>query len=145
MKIPKEYVLVIIAGLFLLSYLMEAIVDPLPTTFTTPYEFFNPEIMNKYAFATTAILIRGISFLMTPIWLLSFFKMHPGAKGGIYLVLGSLMQLYSLQVVATNTQTIPYEWAISLTFAGALLLIPAIINIIKGLLLPATTTAADQI
>ena len=97
MKIPKEYILVIIAGFFLLSYLMDAVVDPLPTTFPTPYHYFNSATMSKYAFATTAIFIRAAAFLMTPIWLASFFKLHPGAKGGLYLVLGSLMQLYAVQ------------------------------------------------
>ena len=145
MKIPKEYILVIIGGFFLLSYLMDAIVDPLPTTFATPYHYFNAATMNKYAFATTAIFIRGAAFLMTPIWLASFFKLHPGAKGGLYLVLGSLMQLYAVQEISTQAQVIPSEWAISLALAGAILLVPAFINIAKGLMVPHTTTPTDQI
>ncbi|MFC1654040.1 hypothetical protein ACFL1M_04300 [Patescibacteria group bacterium] len=145
MKIPKEYVLIIIAGMFLLSYLLDAVVDPLPATFPTPYHYFNGPTLGKYAFSTTSILIRGMAFLLTPMWLISFFQFHPGAKGGIFLVTGSLMQLYALQEVATNAQVIPLEWAISLAFGGAILLIPAIFNILKGLINPYTTTPTDQI
>lgn len=145
MKIPKEYLLIIIVGLFLLSYLMDAVSDPLPLTYPTPYHYFSGANMSKYAFATAAILIRASAFVMAPLWLFSFFTMHPGAKGGIFLVLGSLMQLYALQEVATNARVIPFEWTMSLSAAGVILLIPAVINILLGLIRPYTTTATDQI
>jgi hypothetical protein len=145
MKLPKEYVLIIIVGLFLLSYLMDAVTDPLPLTFPTPYHYFTTATMSKYAFATAAILIRAVAFVMSPLWLFSFFTIHPGAKGGIFLVLGSLMQLYALQEVATNAKVIPFEWAISLSAAGVIILIPAAINMILAFIQPYTTTAADQI
>lgn len=145
MKLPKEYILIIMVGLFLLSYLMDAVTDPLPLSYPTPYHYFTAANMSKFAFATAAILIRAFAFVMAPIWLFSFFNIHPGAKGGIYLVLGSLMQLYALQEVATNARLIPFEWAMSLSAAGVVLLPVAFLFIIIGLLRPITAQPTDQI
>ena|SRR3989338_2405932 len=145
MKIPKEYTLIIIAGLFILAYLLDALVDPLPVTYPTPYHYFNAGNMSKYAFSTISILIRAVSMILTPMWLFSFFRLHPAAKGGLYLVLGSLAQLYALQQIATNAKVIPVEWAMSLCFAGVVLMVPAVIFIIMGLLSPYTASPTDEI
>lgn len=131
---PKEYTLVIIGGLFLLAYILEAIVDPLTLSLATPYEYLNPEYLSQYPFTTATVFIRSVAFFMTPTWLLSFIKKAHYAKGGVLLIVASLMQLYAIQEVATGTTLVPLEWSLSLSIAGAALLIPSVLFIIRGML-----------
>lgn len=134
MKIPKEQTFVIIIGLFLLSYLLEAIVDPLTIHLSTPYAYLSPIHFAKYPFTTATILIRGLSIFMTPLFLLSFIPKGYFAKVGLLLVLSALAQLYALQEVVSGTTLIPLEWSLSLALAGAFLSLPIIYFIIRGLI-----------
>lgn len=133
MKLPKEQVFIIIVGLFLLSYFLENIVSPLRTQLPTPYSFLNPTVFSKYPFTAVVVVIRAISLFLTPLFFLSFIEKRYFSKVGVLLVIGSLAQLYSLQQLISGTTMIPLEWAISLSIAGALLIIPLIIFALQGL------------
>jgi len=132
MKLPKEYTMIIIAGLFLLAYLLDVLVDPIELNLATPYHYLNPQHLTRYPFTTASIFIKSLALFLSPLWLFSFFKDNFYAKGGVLLVLASLMQLYAIQEVATKTQIIPLEWSLSLSIGGAALLIPSVIFIIRG-------------
>jgi hypothetical protein len=134
MKLSKEYTIILIIGLFLLSYVLEAVVDPLQIELATPYAFLNPEQLAKYPFSSTVIFIRALAFFILPLWLYAFFPRGYFAKGSILIVIGALMQLYSLQEIATHTTLAPLEWSLSLSTAGIALIIPAIIYFLRGLL-----------
>lgn len=134
MKIPKETTFVVIIGLFLLSYLLEAIVDPLNVHLATPYSYFTPDYFLKYPFTTATVVIRSLSLFMTPLFLLSFISKGFYAKFGVLLTISALAQLYSLQGITSNTTLMPLEWSLSLTLAGACLILPAIINLLKGVI-----------
>lgn len=144
MKIPKEQVFITIIGLFLLSYLLEAIVDPLNINLATPYAFLSPLYFTKYPFTTATIAIRGLSLFLAPVFILSFFSRGYFAKVGVLLVVGALAQLYSLQEVASGTTLIPLEWSLSLSVAGMALILPILIYIIKGLFLSAKDKFAPE-
>ena len=133
MKMPKEYTLIVIAGMFLLSYVLEATVDPLAIELATPFEFLKPLYLSQYPFTAATVGIRSIALFMTPLWLLSFIKKAHYGKGGTILILAALMQLYSLQEIATGTTLVPLEWSLSLSIAGAALLLPAALFILSGM------------
>jgi hypothetical protein len=133
MKLPKEQIFIIIVGLFLLSYLLENIVTPLRTHLATPYSFLNPVVFSKYPFTAVVVIIRALALFSSPLFLLSFIEKQYFAKVGILLVIGSLSQLYSLQQLISGTTMIPLEWAISLSIAGGLLVIPLVIIALQGL------------
>ena len=128
----KEYVLAAIFGMFLLSYLLDAVVDPPSYVLSSPYEFLNPLYYTKYPFTTASVIIRSLAVFLTPVLLLGFFISAHFAKGVVYLITSVLVQLYAVQVVATNSQVVPLEWALSLAFGGALLLVPAAISFLQG-------------
>jgi len=134
MKLPKEYTMIIIIGLFLLAYLLDVLVDPLTLDLITPYHYLSPQHLIRYPFTTASIFIKSLALFLSPLWILSFFKQNFYPKGATLLVLASLMQLYALQEVATNTQIIPLEWSLSLSIGGAVLLIPSILFIFRGLI-----------
>jgi len=129
----REHFLILIVGLFILTYVLDAIANPLTITLATPYNYFTPETMLLYAFTTTSIVLKSVALFIAPLLLLSLMESRKVTKGLILLVLSGLVQLYSLQRVLTNSQSIPLEWALSLTLTGMALLIPAVFFIIVGL------------
>jgi hypothetical protein len=133
MKIKKEKIFIMIGALLLLSYLLETIVVPLRLGLSSPYAFLNPLVFSKYPFTAALVIIRGISLFMIPPFLLSFLKDRYFTKVIILLVIGILAQLLSIQQVISDTTMIPFEWALSLSVAGAALIIPIITTTLKGL------------
>jgi len=128
----KETVLIIIIGLFLLSYVLDSVVKPLAIPLKTPYQFLNPKLLALYPFTTASVVIKGLGIFLSPLLFLSFAEGYYAAKGAVLLVLIGLMQLYALQDIATKAHVVPLEWSLSLSLAGIALLIPMIIYFIRG-------------
>lgn len=129
----KEYLIALVIGLFILSYVMDALVNSLPINLPTPYHYFTQEIFTTYAFTSATILMKTIGVVISILLVLSALGLHSFAKSGTLLILSGLMQLYSLQDIVTNSRTIPVEWAVTLTLSGMIFLIPTVIYAIKGL------------
>ena len=129
----QKYVLIFVIGPLVLAYVLDAVVNPLNVRLATPYHFFDPQVMFTYAFTATSVIIKSIALVIGLLWSMSFFKLNKLTKGGILLFLSALMQLYSLQDVATNSRVIPIEWSLALTLTGIVLLIPSVILILAGL------------
>jgi len=133
----KEVVLVVIIGLFLLSYVLDALVNPLDLPLATPFHYLlNPDILSTYAFTTASIFIRALGFFLSPLLLMSFWEGNYSAKGGILLVLIALMQLYALQDIATGAQVVPTEWSLSISLAGLALVLPLVWYFLLALFSP---------
>ena len=128
----KEHVLVFVVGLFILTYVLDAVVNPLEIDLSTPYQFLSPELFSHYPFTTASIVMKSIGLFLTPVLLLSFMDNQHFAKGGILFLMSGLTQLYALQDLITNSQIMPLEWTISFTVAGLLLLIPATTYFVRG-------------
>ncbi|OGJ21904.1 MAG: hypothetical protein A2804_01720 [Candidatus Pacebacteria bacterium RIFCSPHIGHO2_01_FULL_46_10] len=124
MNIAKEYQFLIIIGLFIFAYVLEALVNPLEINLLTPYSYLAPQYLAKYPFTTAIIAIKSIAIFWTPLFILSFIQKAYAAKASILLVLAGLFQLYSLQEIATGAHIVPLEWSLALSVAGILLLIP---------------------
>lgn len=122
----------LIIGLVIFGYVLDAIVNPLSLKLPTPYHFFDAPALTTYPFTTTSIVIKSVALFLFPLWLLSFVSFNSLTKGTILLILSGLMQLYALQDVATNSQVIPLEWSLSLTLTGVVFLIPAVIYMLVG-------------
>ena len=140
----KEYLFVFIAGLFLLSYVLEAVVNPLTVRLATPYEFLKPNLISRYPFTSTIIAIRALAIFATPIWLFSLLSGNHTAKGVTLLIVAGLTQLYAIQEVATGAKVIPLEWSLSLSLAGLALLLPTAGQLLLGLLLSAQRKLAPK-
>jgi len=129
----KEYTLVFIVGLFLLAYVLDAVVNPLGIVLATPYQYINPKIFSQYPFTMASILIKALGIFLTPLWLMSFMEKQYVAKGIILLVVAGLTQLYGVQELATGADLLPIEWTVSFAIGGAALLIPMIFYFIRGM------------
>jgi hypothetical protein len=145
MKMPKEYVLILIVGLFLFAYLLEAVVDPLNLPLSNPYQFLTSAHLGKYPFTTAVIAIRSLAILMSPLWLLSFIPTAFQFKAVATLVISVLIQLYGVQGMSSATATIPQEWAISFALGGATLLLFVLFYFAKGAVTPKKSVASKNI
>ncbi|HLE48854.1 MAG TPA: hypothetical protein VI819_02365 [Patescibacteria group bacterium] len=130
----KEYTLLFIAGLFLLAYLLDAVVNPLGVRLPTPYHYFTGEYLYKYPFTTASIVIKAIGLFLTPLWLFSFMGKKYFLKGIILLILAVLMQLYALQDIVTRAAVVPIEWSLSISMAGVALFIPVVLFLFGGII-----------
>ena len=77
----KETVLVVIIGLFLLSYVLDAVVNPLSIRLVTPYQFLNPKLIMMYPFTTASIVIKGLGIFLAPLLFLSFHRLNIQSYG----------------------------------------------------------------
>lgn len=136
----KEHWVVFAAGLFILSYVLDLAVEPLSKTLAlkmnllTPYRYFAPNIMTQYPFTTASIFVKGLGIMIIVTLFLSFMEKQYIVKSLITLVLLGLMQLYSLQDLASRSHVISYEWDLGLTLGGLFLIIPLIYYLFRGLL-----------
>ena len=128
-----HYVLIFLAGLIILTYVLDSVVEPLAVPLASPYSYFTPQTMFTYPFTTTSIILKSIVVFIVPLLILSYIGLKKLVNGLILIVLLGFMQLYSLQSVLTHSNLISLEWSLSLALGGLFLLIPAIIYIIIGL------------
>lgn len=128
----KEYLLAAIFGMFLLSYLLDAIVDVPTYNLSQPYEYITSQYYRQYPLTTASVAIRSLAVFLTPVLLLGFISKAYTGKGLFFLIAGILMNLYAVQVLATDSLVVPVEWALSLAFGGAALLIPAALLFLRG-------------
>jgi hypothetical protein len=143
MKFPKEYVFIFILGLFVLAYLLDAVVNPLAANLPTPYHFFTPTMLAQVPFTTTSVFIKGLGVFLIPILLTSFVKNQFTKKAVVIFVIASLLQLYALQDIVTNSAIIPVEWALALTFAGMALTLLSGYFLIKGMFFSLQKNVSD--
>jgi hypothetical protein len=129
----REYWAGAVLGLFLLAYVLEAVANPLALDLSSPYAFAQNGLYTRYPFSTAIVVIRALAIFITPLLLTSLFKGAYFAKAVSLLILSGLIQLYAIQAIVTGILTVPLEWALSLTLAGILLLIPVLYYFFKGL------------
>lgn len=132
MKIPKEYVFFLIIGLFSLSYVFDALVNPLDLRLANPYQYLR--FVGVYPFSTASVLLRGLALFLSPLWLLWFVERQFMGKAIFLFVLGSVAQLYALQDVVTAAEVIPLEWSLPLAFSGLALFVPASWFALRGVM-----------
>lgn len=129
----KEYTLVGLIGLYILTYVLDAVVDPFQVQQATPYHYLSADIIVRYPFTMVSVFMKAFLIFMSPLWLFSFFNRNYGAKAVILFVTSGLLQLYAIQQIATGGIILPLEWTLALAYGGGLLLIPTIGHLMMGL------------
>jgi hypothetical protein len=134
----QEYWFAAVFGLIIFAIVLDAIVNPLTTSLPSPYHYFTPEIFSVYPLTTVSIILKAAAIFIIPILLLSFAGWSKTIKGIIVFVVSGVLQLYSLQDLVSGAHAVPVEWALSFTLSGMLLIIPAAVYIIMGVVQKAT-------
>lgn len=129
----KEYLLILAVGMVILAYVLDAVVNPLTLRLATPYHYFTPEIISQYPFTTVSIVLKALAVFIVPVITLASLGLHRIAKSVTLLVISGLLQLYALQDIATRAYVVPLEWSLGFTLTGFLLLLPAVLYFLTGL------------
>lgn len=123
----KEYLLIVVVGFFILSYILDSVAKPLTLALPTPYHFFTSDYISTYPFTSTSIVLKGLGMTMGSVIVLASINLKRFVKGAVLLILSGLLQLYALQNVVTKADVIPLEWSLGFALAGLLLLVPCVI------------------
>jgi len=137
----KEYLIVLVIGFLILSYILDAVVNPLTLDLITPYHFLAVNNFTTYPFTTTSIVLKALAIVLTPMIVLSALGLKKIAHAITLFVLSALLQLYALQDIASGAYVVPLEWSLGFTLAGLLLFIPVLIFFAGGLLDRFTTAS----
>lgn len=139
----KEYLITLIIGLLVLTYVLDKVAHPLSIPLASPYHYFDTTVMFLYPFTTTSIALKSLALIIALPLILSSLGLNNVIKGITLITLSAFMQLYALQLVFTNSRQIPLEWSLSLTLSGVILLIPAVLYMIFGGAQKVTKKLAD--
>jgi hypothetical protein len=127
----KEYVFVGLIGLYILTYVLDAVVDPFQLQRATPYHYLTIDILMKYPFTMVSIFLKAFLLFLSPLWLflssIKLWRQINGVSSGIYFC--NCMQYNKLQLRCH----LPLEWTLALAYGGALLLIPTLGYFIMGI------------
>jgi hypothetical protein len=129
----KEYVFIGLIGLYILTYVLDAVVDPFQLQRATPYHYLAFDVFLKFPFTFTSIFLKALLLFLSPLWIFSFVDKNYGAKAMVLLVISALLQLYAIQQVATAGIILPLEWTLALAYGGALLLVPTLGYAVMGI------------
>lgn len=129
----KENLFILTAGLFILAYVLDCLAGPVNITVKNHLAFLVPSVINKYPFTAVAIAIRTFGIFLGILLLFSLIKEKYFAKAVGIFCLGALVELYTIQQLATGNRMTPIQWTLSLGYFGILLIIPIIFYIFKGL------------
>lgn len=128
----QEHYLILVVGLILLAYLLDAVVNPLDLDLTTPYHYFSPATLSKFPFTTTSIALKAVALLIIPLWFMGVLDLARITRGIILVVISALLQLYAVQDIVSGANVVELEWSLAFTLAGMALLIPTIFFVIIG-------------
>lgn len=129
----KEYLAIFAAALFILGYVLDILAGSLSVTLKNPFDFLKPTYLNTYPFTTVSIAMKSVALFTGILLTLTFIEKKYLAKGVFLLFLAAMMELYSIQQIATHGNLIPLVWSIALAFTGVFLILPSVIFLILGL------------
>jgi len=130
----KEYLFSTGVVLILLAYGIDFVSGPVSFATKSQFGFFASEVISQYPLSTLGIFARSVGLFLI-IWLsLTFIDRYFFQKFTGLIIIAILSNLYSLQQIATGMRITTTQWSLSIAYAGLLLLIPAFVYLIQGLI-----------
>lgn len=129
----KEYWVVIAIALFILSSVLDSLAGPVQLVVGhNPFSFLSNSYLATYPFTAVAIGVRALGLLISALLIVSLIEKQNFLKATILFAAGVLAELYAIQQLATETKMIPTNYTLSIAYAGASLVLPIIIYLMKG-------------
>lgn len=128
----KEYILVAVIGMVILSLALDNLGGTLRPTVQNPFEYLNKETLTTYPLTSASIILKTLAIFLGTLFIFSLIEKKYTAKGLFLFLIAAVLELYSIQQFATQTFLAPMEWSMSFAWSGAVLLLPAAIFIILG-------------
>ena len=130
----KEYLLLVVAGLFIASYVLNMFAGPVKLNLTSPVQFLNPNIISRYPFTAVEIFVRALALAMGIVVFLAFIQKKYFAKMATCIILGGLGILYAIQQLANQGRITPLQWTLAFAGAGVMLVPPIIYYLVRGII-----------
>lgn len=133
-EMPKEYWGIIAIALFILASVLDSLAGTVSLTVgTNPFSFLSGGSLATYPFTAVAIGVRALGFVITVLLVLAvLIEKNNFIKATILFGLGALAELYAIQQLATGLRTTPINYTLSIAYAGAALILPVAIYLLKG-------------
>ncbi|MBI4099387.1 hypothetical protein HY440_00090 [Candidatus Microgenomates bacterium] len=128
----KEYFLVLLIILFILSTALDALAGPAKPALRIPFDFLKPTILSIYPLTAVSVVAKALFLTISLLLGLSLLPGQYLAKGLFLLFFAVLSELYSIQQIATSAHVTPLEWTLSAAAVGIILILPAGLFIIFG-------------
>ena len=129
----KEITIVVTACLFLLAYILDYFAGTLKLQIASPLVFLTKHYFNLYPMTFVAVVVRSLALVLSVILVLSVMERQYFKKLIIAAFLTFLAEIYAFQQLATGAKITPLLWTLSISYAGAGLLIPMIFYIFAGI------------
>lgn len=130
-----EYFFTGALALVIFGYVLDFLSGPIVLDLASPFAFLNPEMLAKYPFTAVSVGVKTLAiFIATVLAVTSLGGNNYPMQGATVLILAALMELYAIQQIATKSSILSIQWNLSLAFAGASLIIPAVIFVLTALI-----------
>ena len=140
----KEYSLVIGSVFFLISALIDRLAGPVSIAVRNPWTFLTQSVFLKYPFTSLAIGLKTFGLVIFIVLLLSFIEKAYFNKAFITFVVSLFAILYAIQQTATGGRTTPIQWTLAFAYAAAILVVPLVYYIIKGIVVSLYSGLAEK-
>lgn len=111
-----------------------------------PIQFLNPEILKHYPMTAVSIFSRAFGLMLFVSLILSLISKKYFQKVIISLILSFVAEIYAFQQLATGAKITTTIWTLSISYAGALMILPIIVFLFSAViafLIPQSKQTAD--
>lgn len=130
----KEYLIVTTVGLLLFAQALDYFSGFVRLNILNPTQFLNPEILKHYPMTAVSIFSRAFGLMLFISLILSLISKKYFQKVIISLILAFIAEIYAFQQLATGAKMTTTVWTLSISYAGAMMIIPIIIFIVLGII-----------
>lgn len=128
----KEQFVLIALGLYILSYVLDLLGGSILTPIKNPFDLLGHGMLFTYPFTAVSIGLKTCAVVIVLLFLLQMIEQKQLAKGVFLIFLSALMELYSVQQLATGGGTLPIVWSVAISYSGILLLVSGVFYLIVG-------------
>src|SRR3989344_545403 len=129
----KEYWVIVAVVFLILSSVLDSFAGPVQLVVgSNPFSFLSASSLSTYPFTAVAIGVRALGFLIFVLAAVSTIERQYFLKAVGLLTLGVLAELYAVQQLATGVNVTPVNYTLSISYAGAALVLPILIYLLKG-------------
>lgn len=129
----KENMLLLVAGFFILAYVLDYFAGPVYIVVKNHFAFIAPSMLAKFPLTAVAVGIRTLGIFSGILLLFSLIKEKYLGKAAGLFCFGALAELYTIQQLATGSRMTSIQWTLSIGFSGILLIVPIAYYVIRGL------------
>lgn len=129
----KEVIAFIAICLFIGAYILDYFAGNLNLGVVNPLDFLRESTFKAYPMTFVSVILRSIALAISTTLVVSMLDRQYFKKAAILSTIGFIAQIYSFQILATNSKVTPLLWTLAISYSGFLLAISVILYILTGI------------